>query len=175
MPKLIQTERLELRPVSIADLEFKIAMETNAEIMAFIGAGEPRTIEQVQNGLNQYLLLEQQFPFLGQWVAREKSTGKDIGTLIIRHPATEEKVEGLEIGYSYLPEAWGKGFASEAAQGVILYSRQHMPDQKVVALVDAQNAASRRVLTKVGMIEAGEATYVNPVNGVKKVCLLMEY
>ena len=175
MPKLIQTPRLELRPVSLADFDFLKAMNTNPEIMAHIGSGTIRTLEQVREALDRYLALGEEQPILGEWVVKEKATQKDIGTFILRHPATLEKVGGIEVGFSYLPETWGKGFATEAAKAVIEYVLKELPGEKVIAMVDAKNEASKKVLSKIGMELVGETLYVNPVTGDQKECLLLEF
>ncbi len=172
---LIQTERLELRPVSNSDLEFKMEMETNPKVMAHIGSGEVRTPEQIADSLKRYLLMAQENPFLGQWVVIEKSTRKNIGTIGLRPPATEKRMDGLEIGFAYIPESWGKGFASEAARGVIDYVHRHFPSKRILAMVAKENAASKKVLNKIGMKLVGETTYVSPVDGGKVKCLLMEW
>ena len=175
MPKPIETPRLELRPVSLNDFEFLKKMNTDAEVMIHIGSGSIRTTEESQKALDRYLVLAEQYPFLGQWVVHEKSAAEDIGTFVLRHPATLEKVEGLEIGFAYTPSSWGKGFATEAAKGVIGYVQKWLPGEKVIGIVDAENKTSKQVLTKIGMKHIGATIYVNPVNGEQKECLLMRW
>jgi RimJ/RimL family protein N-acetyltransferase len=65
----------------------------------------------------------------------------------------------MELGYQFLPAAWGKGFATEAVRAVLdaCQREQNFWDnyQKVYirAIVNGENPASRRVLVKSGMQE----------------------
>lgn len=174
-PEIIMTNRLELRPVSLNEFEFIKSLQTNPKIMASIGPGAVRTPTQIQDSLDFYFNLRKENPLLGQWVIREKSLQKDIGAFILRPPATQEKLEGIEIGYTFTPETWGKGYATEAAGGVIDYTLRKLPRVRILALVDNGNEASKKVLSKVGMKPIGQMMYVNPITGEKKECLLLQY
>jgi RimJ/RimL family protein N-acetyltransferase len=63
--------------------------------------------------------------------------------------ATNDEMEA-EIGYVIAPEAWGKGFASEAVRMVIDTVFALTPTARIVASSRAHNPASRRVLEKAG-------------------------
>ena len=170
---LIRSERLLLRPISIDDLPFLIRLQSDPEIMRHIGDGAVRTPEQVNASLSRNLALRESNLGLGQWVVQESATGKDIGSLLLRPPATTEKTPGIEIGFSYLQESWGKGYATEVVAAMIEYSAKKLSGERVVALVSPTNVASRTVLEKAGMKPIGSVTYVNPVNGEHHECLLL--
>ena len=57
----------------------------------------------------------------------------------------------VEIGYEIAAECWNRGFATEAAQGMIDYAFAHEDVQAVIAHTLAERNASNRVLQKVGM------------------------
>ena len=67
----------------------------------------------------------------------------------------------MELGYQFLPAAWGKGFATESVTALLnacQREQQFWDDyQKVFirAIVNAENPASLRVLAKCGMQELG--------------------
>lgn len=60
-----------------------------------------------------------------------------------------------EVGYWLAPEAWGEGYATEATELLVAYGFDQHRFNKVVAHAFAFNAASRRVLEKVGFTEEG--------------------
>ena len=61
-----------------------------------------------------------------------------------------------EIGYSFRPDVWGQGYATEAAQAAIGFGFHELGLSSVYACFALENAASIRVLTKCGMHYLGE-------------------
>ena len=57
----------------------------------------------------------------------------------------------VEIGYEIASEHWNRGFATEAAQGMIAYAFAHKDVHAVIAHTLAEINASNTVLKKVGM------------------------
>ncbi|MEW6272624.1 MAG: GNAT family N-acetyltransferase [Thermodesulfobacteriota bacterium] len=57
----------------------------------------------------------------------------------------------LEVLYSIEPALWGRGLATEAARAVVAWTFERLDLPRVLGGVDAPNAASRRVLEKLGM------------------------
>lgn len=75
-------------------------------------------------------------------------TGQPIGMcgLIKR-----DTLENVDVGYAFLPDFWGRGYAVEAAQAVMTHAKERLGLKRVVAIVDPANAGSIRVLEKIGM------------------------
>lgn len=57
----------------------------------------------------------------------------------------------LEIGWRLAPEAWGQGFASEAAAAALAFAFQVLELPQVVSYTVPANQASRRVMQRLGM------------------------
>jgi ribosomal-protein-alanine N-acetyltransferase len=73
-----------------------------------------------------------------------------------------------EIGYMFHPSYWGKGYATEALEGFIKNYFEILPNEEyVIAMTDASNMGSRKVLEKVGFKKIGEETFDNPTLGVQ--------
>ncbi|WP_374943284.1 GNAT family N-acetyltransferase [Sphingomonas sp.] len=66
--------------------------------------------------------------------------------------------DGLQLGYWIAPEAWGRGYATEAGHAVIAMARQALPVRRLTAWHFVDNPASGRVLTKLGFRPTGEVT-----------------
>jgi RimJ/RimL family protein N-acetyltransferase len=62
-----------------------------------------------------------------------------------------------EIGYRYLPAAWGQGIGSEAARAVLEHGFRALALDPIVAVTHPDNHASQRVLQKIGLRSEGEA------------------
>jgi len=63
----------------------------------------------------------------------------------------------IEIGYRYVPAAWGQGVATEAGRAVLDHGFRHLAFDPIVAVAHPDNAASRRVLEKLGLRYEGYA------------------
>lgn len=69
-----------------------------------------------------------------------------------------------EISYRFHPDAWGRGFATEAATAALRYAFATGLDAVVAAIVDG-HWASERVAVKLGMRPVAREHYVSPVSG----------
>jgi RimJ/RimL family protein N-acetyltransferase len=80
----------------------------------------------------------------------EKATNKLIGHagLLVQ---TVDEVSELEIGYSLLPEFWGNGFASEAAQKCKDFAFENNFSESLISIISLSNFPSQKVATKNGM------------------------
>ena len=88
--------------------------------------------------------------FLGAW-SRDSETL--IGVVGVHLRGERE----IEVGYWIGSAFHGQGFATEAALGVITVLRRQFPDQEVIAECRRANAASWRVLERIGFRPAGSA------------------
>ena len=62
-------------------------------------------------------------------------------------------------GYRFVPEAWGRGYATEAAEASLAYGFDVLGLDEIVAVAYPDNAASRRVMEKIGMRYDGRGMY----------------
>jgi RimJ/RimL family protein N-acetyltransferase len=61
--------------------------------------------------------------------------------------------EEAELGYMFLPEAWGRGYATEACAAVLVWFAGALPEEPVVLSTQTANEGSMRVAAKLGFIE----------------------
>jgi ribosomal-protein-alanine N-acetyltransferase len=59
----------------------------------------------------------------------------------------------LNLFYRLDPAFWGQGFATEAARAVVDYADRRLPELAMIAKVRPQNVASRRIVTKLGLVK----------------------
>jgi RimJ/RimL family protein N-acetyltransferase len=80
--------------------------------------------------------------------------------------SVESRLQGrLTLGYALAPEAWGKGYASEAARAIVDASFQLTNAVEMLASARIENPASRRVLEKCGFVFAGAGLEGAPARG----------
>lgn len=90
-------------------------------------------------------------------------------SFVILHTATQEAmgicglydragIDGIDLGYSLLPQYHGKGYAMEAAQRLVRAAFENFGLTRLSAITDPANLSSQRVLQKLGFEQVGTTT-----------------
>ncbi len=139
------TERLELRAPLEADRDRFVALFQDPVFMEFsAGVHDERSAHERFDGM---LVTAAQVPFAKQPVIERTS-----GTIIGYSGVAWFEFEGeqrLEYGYRLVPEARGRGYATEAGRALVAVACKTFRGE-VLAMIDPTNAASRNVITKLG-------------------------
>ena len=142
---MLETERLILRPLDERDVTEIYAMRSDADVMRFIR--EPQNREESVNWV-KLVSSRWQTEKIGFCALLEKSSQTFIGWCgVWRLQETNE----IEIGYAVAKNFWGKGLATEAALVFLQYAFENLKPEKIVAVASPENAASVRVMEKLGM------------------------
>ena len=89
----------------------------------------------------------------GRWVVRDAGTGDFVGRAGLSDYQLDGRAE-VELAWAVLPERWGQGIATEAARAALAYARE-IPLRELIAFTLPNNAASLRVMEKIGMRRIG--------------------
>lgn len=143
----IETVRLKFRRFTPDDLNELSAIRGDPDVMTYIGAGKPESVEQAQTVLNRFLAHWDQYGF-GRWATIERETNKLIGWCGLSYLESNGDVE---IGYGFAKSHWGKGLASEAAASILKWGFEDLGLDRIVAVAWPENAVSRRVMERLGM------------------------
>lgn len=148
MPPAFETERLTLRPRTLADTDDCIALDSDPEVIRFVSGPwsdpsahrafiEKRTCGPWPRGMGYWTILLREDPatFIG-WA------------LLIPVDAVGPEIE---IGWRLKRRFWGKGFATEAARPVLNHAMQNLRLNEVVAEILSENLGSLKVAEKIGM------------------------
>ena len=153
---LLQTERLVLRRVALADLDNLTRINGDPAVMRYIGDGSVWTREQSEARSRRVLKIYENFPGLGMWIGEEKSNRRFVGAYALVYiPNTVE----VEVGYRLQKSAWGRGFATEGARALVRYGMIELGLNRVVGLTHPDNDASKHVLMKSGLLARGTGHY----------------
>ena len=101
----------------------------------------------------------------GLWILRERRDGPVIGRALLRHLFVEGRDE-VEVGYSFNPDHWGKGFATEIATTLVRLGFEQLRLAAIVAITMLTNEASKRVLRKAGLEDAGETIHAGSAHSL---------
>jgi RimJ/RimL family protein N-acetyltransferase len=144
---VLQTERLRLRRMEPGDAGFMLGLLNDPAWHRYIGDRGIRTLE----GARDYIIkgpmeMHARLGF-GFDVVERKEDGCPIGVCGL---AKRDFLDDVDIGYAFLPQYGGQGYAIEAAQGVMAHAKA-LGLQRIVATVRPDNSASIRVLEKLGL------------------------
>jgi RimJ/RimL family protein N-acetyltransferase len=143
---IIETERLRLRGFCEDDLDAFAAMSADPEVMRYIGSGE--TVDRngswrTMAGFNGHWSLRG----FGMWAIERRSDGNFIGRAGLHHPPYWP---ALEVGWVLVRDAWGQGYAREAARAALDFARSALPPQHLVSFIRPGNERSVKVALALG-------------------------
>lgn len=150
LPEIIQTERLRLRPFQLDDVDEVYSYAQDPEWSRYLRVlPRPYGRGDAERFVASQLLLDRvKHP---AWAVVHEGTV--MGGINLRFNFQHRSAE---LGYSIGRRYWNRGFASEAAQGVIHAAFSTHPElNRIHARADVENTASQRVMGKVGMKKEG--------------------
>lgn len=146
-PFELKTERLILRELDPDDALFMLTLLNDADFLRNIGDRGVRTLEQAREYLIAGAMASYRQHGFGLWAVRLANDPACIGICgLIRRPTLDD----VDIGYAFLPEWRGKGYALEASQACMELGRQRFGLHRIVAITSLDNPASAQLLEKIG-------------------------
>ena len=142
---LIETDRLRLRRLSVDDAEFILRLLNEPSFMQNIGDRGVRTLEDAREYILQGPVASYEKFGFGLLLVEQKESGLPIGMCGL---LKRDVLEHVDIGYALLPEFWSKGYAMESASAVMSYAKEKLGAKRVLAVVNADNQSSIRLLEK---------------------------
>jgi [ribosomal protein S5]-alanine N-acetyltransferase len=146
MKLMFETERLYARHFDTSDLDDFAALCADARVMQYVGDGTTLPRAGVAHWID---VCQQKYAARGYGTSAvfEKSFNRFVGYCgVIRAPGNDFD----ELIYVYHVNAWGKGYATEAAGAMLDYVFAHSRLDHVYATIYPENMASRRVAEKLG-------------------------
>lgn len=148
----LSTPRLRLRPVTDADVEALFAQHRDAHVLRYWDA-PPWTD---RGRAERFVAASRQLADDGAGVrlaVDRTADGAFLGWCSLSRWNPDYR--SAEIGYCYGEAAWGYGYATEAARGLLGWAFDTLDLHRVQAETDTRNAASARVLEKLGFVREG--------------------
>jgi RimJ/RimL family protein N-acetyltransferase len=158
----LHTPRLRLEPLDDCHLEGLFALNSQPEVMRFLG-GQTETREQSAQMIERVKARWAEFGY-SWWAFIELATGELIGCGCIQHLG-RDRANPLEIGWRLRPDRWKQGFALEAARRMAAFAFDDLNAPLLRAVCHPDNHASSRVMQRLGMGHCGtEQWYDMPVS-----------
>lgn len=149
---ILETERLHLSELSPGDDLFIVELLNSPGFLANIGDRGVRTREDARCYIAEGLVASYTAHGFGLWKVTRRADGLAVGMsgLIKR-----DFLAFPDLGYAFLPAHAGKGYASEAGAAVLELGFVQRGFVRILAIVQAGNDGSVRVLEKLGMTDRG--------------------
>jgi RimJ/RimL family protein N-acetyltransferase len=147
----LETKRLMLRRFTADDIDNLVELDGDPHVMRYINGGRATPREEIENAvLPRLLAYYERYEGYGFWAAVEKATGDFLGWFAL-HPRDDAPPDDVELGYRLRRSAWGYGYATEGSRALVDKAFTELGAQRVFAETMTVNAASRRVMEKVGL------------------------
>ena len=147
--KILETNRLLLRHLVLADLDNLFALYRDPDVSRYI-PDAPHNESEVREEIQWHMHGHPQYPELGLWATIYKETNQFIGRCGLL-PWTIDGTNEVEVAYLINKAYWGQGLGTEAAQALLRYGFETLNLPRLVCLIDQDNLASIKVAQKIGM------------------------
>jgi RimJ/RimL family protein N-acetyltransferase len=149
-PAPIRTERLVLRESEARDRAAFVELFASPEVGTYIGGPQPRdelerTVPEVPGRRPGFFVVDLDGAMIGM-ITLERRDAERPGH--VRPDAGQ-----AELGYMFLPHAWGHGYAAEACAAALDWFVDAFPGEPVVLCTQTANDSSMRLAAKLGFTE----------------------
>ena len=144
---VLETERLTLRPISNDDLAATHRVFDDPAVRRYLWDDRPVSLEATASVV-QASARDFSERGVGLFGVRLRGAEELVGLCGLRW---EDGIGDMEIIYCLLPELWGRGLATEAAEACLRFAFEEVRLERVMAGADEPNAASLRIIEKLGM------------------------
>jgi len=146
METQIQTARLLLRPFQPSDIEAAFTWFGDPVVMHLTVTGPDKSFEETKRRLAFYDQHQRAHGY-SKWIILDADSGTaigDSGLLVL------EEYGWIDLGFRLAQQYWGRGLATEAASAWVRVAFDKLHIERLGAFVHPKNAASIRVLEKLG-------------------------
>ena len=152
----IETDRLILRPPTLEDFDAVAASFEDGDALKYIGGAQPRPLawRNFTGAAGSWMLMG-----FGMFSVIDKSSGLWVGRVGPQHPVGWP---GPEVGWHIVREAWGRGYAVEAASASMDFAFDTLGWETVIHCIAPANLASRKVAERLGSTILRTATMPPP-------------
>lgn len=144
---IFETPRLILSRFTIEDAPLIFLLTSDPEVLKYVHEpvleNEAHAAKIIEN-----IILPQYKNNLGRWAVYTKNDNAFIGWCGLKHmpdPCI------IDLGYRFLKNSWGKGYATEAARHTLEYGFRNLYIDIITGRAHIENIASQKVLKKIGM------------------------
>ncbi|TPH15121.1 GNAT family N-acetyltransferase [Litorilituus lipolyticus] len=171
--KVMNSERLSYRLMDQNDGEILWQLDQDPEVMKYISGGKINTMDDINTiflpRMAKYTNPEQGW---GLWQVCDKISQEYLGWVLVRPMdffSDEPKYKDIELGWRFFKKAWGKGYATEAAQAIKDALVEQTDIDYVSAIALEENVGSINIMKKIGMTFLKKELHQDPLGDLDAV------
>ena len=151
--KPFNSARLRYRPLRPADAAGMFALDSNPNVLRYLGTPPLTDIAQSRAALAR-LQGEYRTEGLGRWAVELHATGEFLGWagLKMNHKVVNGHADFIDIGYRLLEPHWGHGYGTEASRAWLAHGFGALGLPLISGYAEAAHGASRHILEKIGLL-----------------------
>ncbi|MFT7336385.1 MAG: ribosomal-protein-alanine N-acetyltransferase [Porticoccaceae bacterium] len=146
--KTFETDRLILKPTTVADAEFIRSLYNSPKWIKFIGDRQLNTVKDAENYIQTKLMPQMKRLGYGTYTIIRKSDGEKVGSCGLYD---REGVNGIDIGFALLPDFEKKGYAFESVNYLKEIGFSDFKLKQISGITSKKNKASQDLLMKIGL------------------------
>jgi RimJ/RimL family protein N-acetyltransferase len=143
----LETLRLRIRELAPADAAFILTLLNDPDFLRNVGDRHVRTLEDARRYIEAGPMASYARHGFGLCRVELRASGEAIGICGV---LKRDELPGPDIGFAFLPAHRSKGYALESATAVLSHAREVLRMPRLLAIVNPDNAASIRLLEKLG-------------------------
>ncbi|MFC3032020.1 GNAT family N-acetyltransferase [Pseudoalteromonas fenneropenaei] len=165
--QLTNSARLSYRLMDELDGELLFELDQDPAVMRFLNGGVPTSMADINNlFIPRMMSYRNQAQGWGLWQCNKLDDGQFIGWILVRPMyffGDNRDDQDLELGWRFKQIAWGKGYATEAAQHIANCLPQYNDLNALSAIAVEDNLGSISVMKKLGMQFVKKAHHQDPL------------
>jgi len=148
MARVLDTERLSVRTMEEDDAGFMLALLNDPSWLHMIGDRGVRTESQARDYIRNGAMASYALLGYGFYLVQLRGSGIPVGICGL---AKRDYLDDPDIGFAFLPQYRGQGYAHEAAAAMMDYARGTLKLPRILATTRPYNDSSARLLNKLGL------------------------
>jgi RimJ/RimL family protein N-acetyltransferase len=146
--EILATERLRLRHLRAGDAGFMLTLLNEPAYYRFIGDKGVRTPDAARDFIRNKIAASYESNGFGLYLVELNAAATPLGICgLVRR----EGLADVDIGFAFLEQFWGRGYAFEAASATLDYARDTVGLKRIVAITALDNTSSIALLEKLGL------------------------
>jgi len=144
---VLETERLQLRRLTLDDAEFMLGLLNDPDWLRFIGDRGVRGVDAARDYLAAGPIAMYERMGFGLYLTELKDGRVPVGIcgLIKR-----EGLDDVDLGFAFMPQFRGRGYGGESARAVLAHGWSAFGLERIVAITSPDNQASIALLERIG-------------------------
>lgn len=146
--KIAETIRTIIRHLTVDDADFMLELLNQPSFIKYIGDRNVRTVEQARDYIETRFIASYKKNGYGLYLVKLKENNLPIG---INGFVKRDTLPDADIGFAFLPQFCGQGYAFESSVGVMDYGKNILGLKRVLAITTQDNESSGKLIEKVGL------------------------